>query len=281
MSDAPVQVEEIRLPGVDPRIRLFRAGEEVDTFVVLTRRLAVFVDTMATPGLMRQVVERVRPDLPGRAVVVLNTHADWDHVYGNSVFLTGGDLPGVIVASERTRDRLCGVGASEVLARQQRQEERFREVTLVPPHLTFPEHLTLEGGDLTLEVLPTPGHTDDHVSVWIPELRTLLAGDAAEFPFPHVSSGATLPGLRASLERLAALRPEVVLPCHGGTTDPHLLAWNLRYFGALEARPDLTYEAALAELGVGPGDVPAFYRPFHEDAVRATRELLASPPGRG
>lgn len=243
-------------------------------FVVLTQRLAVFVDTLSTPALMRQVIGQVRPDLGERAVVALNTHADWDHVYGNSEFLPGGALPGLIVASAATRNRLHGEEAARRLAAQQREDERFGEVRLVPPHLAFEDGMTLDGGDLTLEVFPTPGHTHDHVSVWIPELHTVLAGDAAEFPFPHVPDAAGLATLRRSLEAILALKPTFVLPCHGGTTTPELPAWNLRYFDRLEAQLDLTYAEALAELGVTPDAVPEFYRAFHEDAVRATRERL-------
>ncbi|GGM19862.1 MBL fold metallo-hydrolase [Deinococcus aerophilus] len=294
MSAPPADVEEVRPPGVDPRIRVFHAGEEVDTFVVLTRRFAVFIDTMSTPALMRQVIERVRPALQGRPVLVVNTHADWDHVYGNQLFAAGGELPGLIVGSFRTRQRLLDPAASGRLAAQQAEDRRFEEVRLVPPEVVFTEGLTLDGGDLTLELIPTPGHTPDHCSVWIPELRTLLAGDAAEFPFPSVQSGETLEQVRNSLRRLVALDPAVVLPCHGGTTDPALLEHNLTYFRVLrealqdsplaargaflsdgDLPPPLTYEHILAGLGASPSRVPTLYREFHLDAVRATLDEWA------
>ncbi|MDV6374802.1 hypothetical protein [Deinococcus arenicola] len=103
----PTHVQELRHPEVDPRIRWFRAGEEVDTFAVVTSRFLIFVDTMATPALMRQVIEAVRPDVAGRTVLVLNTHADWDHVYGNSLFNPERDLPGLLIASEATPGTAC------------------------------------------------------------------------------------------------------------------------------------------------------------------------------
>jgi len=296
MTLPPTRVEEILHPGVDPRIRLFRAGEEIDTLVVSTRRFMVFVDTMSTPTLMRQITEVMRPSLNGRAVLVLNTHADWDHVYGNSLFVPGGQLPAPILGSRWTRERLLSVPALERLRSQQQEQPRFGEVTLVPPDLTFEDGFTLHGGDLTLELLHTPGHTPDHFSVWIPELRTVLAGDAAEYPFPSVRDGRALPQVRASLERLAGLRAEVVLPCHGGTTSPDLPAQNLAYFRTLSERlatlpdpaewlnrPDeaavqlnLSYEETLERLGSDADHVPAFYRGFHTDALRATLEELNS-----
>lgn len=160
--------------------------------------------------------------------------------------------------------------------------------------MVFTEGLTLDGGDLTLDLIPTPGHTPDHCSVWIPELRTLLAGDAAEFPFPSVQSGETLQQVQDSLLRLSALDPAMVLPCHGGTTGPALLGHNLAYFRALrealrdsplaargaslsdgDLPPPLTYEHILAGLGTSPPRVPEFYREFHLDAVRATLDEWA------
>jgi glyoxylase-like metal-dependent hydrolase (beta-lactamase superfamily II) len=283
---SPQTIQEFHHPGLDPRIRCFRAGEEVDTFVVVTERLLVYVDTMSTPELMRQVVEAASADVGARQVMVLNTHADWDHVYGNSIF-GGREQPGLIVASEATAARLHSDEARAVLAHQQEQDARFSSVTLTPPHLTFPSTLTLDGGDLTLHLFPTPGHRADHVSVWIPEVRTLLAGDAAEYPWPCIGTYSDLDAMRASLERMIELDPAFVLPCHGGTSSPDLTARNLAYLdrlatlvklGPAEA-PALTYEAALAWLGTTPDAVPSFYRDFHQDAVEATQRWLASREG--
>ncbi|MGH2486667.1 MAG: hypothetical protein ACRDHE_11700, partial [Ktedonobacterales bacterium] len=151
-----------------------------------------------------------------------------------------------------------------------------------------------------------------HVSVWIPALRLLLAGDAAERPFPYVGDPTGLPALRRSLRALAALAPATVIPCHGGPTDAGLLARNLAYFDDLERRaraalsgsalpPDwreredppellgLPYEAALSAQSIAPESVPELwgYRRFHLLACRAAlldvagREEArdASPPG--
>ncbi|MFC4456147.1 MBL fold metallo-hydrolase [Deinococcus sonorensis] len=295
MSAGPVAIEELQYPDVDARIRIFQAGDEVTTFAVMTQRFAMLIDTMATPALMRQVLGRVQPALDGRPVLVINTHADWDHVYGNRVFAPDGDHPALIIGHALTGDRLRSPAARERLEAQQAEDNRFAEVTLVPPDLVFTDTLTLHGGDLTLELVPTPGHTPDHCSVWIPELGTLLAGDAAEFPFPSVRGGATLAQVRASLQHLQSFHATVVLPCHGGTTGPELLEQNLAYFRRLRAElasepgfadraaltelalpPGLTYRAVLQDLGTTPERVPAFYRGFHLEAVQATLEELRS-----
>jgi len=297
------RVSEVSLDGVDRRLRMFRAGHEVDTFVLLTRRYAVAVDTMSTPEEMTAVMELVRDGLAGRQLLVVNTHADYDHAWGNAVFATpDGAYPAPIIAHRHVAERLRDPAMERYLRQRQQAEPRYAAVRLIPPTVTFSDRLRIDGGDLTLELIPTPGHTDDHVAVWIPELRLLLAGDAAEQPIPYVNAPSDLPTLRASIRLLAALDPATVIPCHGGTTDPGLLARNLAYFDLLdrtvgsaaaegrvprdwatrENLPDalgLPYEEALRAVGIDPATVsePDFYRASHLRAVRAVVANLSPP----
>ncbi|HEU5367055.1 MAG TPA: hypothetical protein VFU69_01270, partial [Ktedonobacterales bacterium] len=136
-------------------------------------------------------------------------------------------------------------------------------------------------------------HTEDHIAIWIPELRLVLAGDAVEYPFPSVEEAETLPILRRSLERLAALNAAMVIPCHGGTTEAALITRNLAYFDEIERHarsalasglvsPDwreradsdemigLPYATALQYVGANPAATADLYRSFHLAAVRAT-----------
>lgn len=287
-----ITLSEIPNRGWDARVRVFRAGDEVDTAVVMTERFVVVVDTMATPELAAEIGNRVREALAGRQLLVVNTHADWDHCWGNAAFAFGGPFPAPLIAHELARERLLGEEARRELAEKRREQPRFASVRLFAPDITFAAGLRIAGGDLTLELLPTPGHTPDHVSVWLPEARVLLAGDAAEHPFPYVGEAAALSTLRSSLRRLAALAPTTVIPCHGGPSDAGLIARNLAYFDDLERRarkalaasaiPDdwrqrddvpallgVPYESALHAQGATPDTVPAFYREFHARACRA------------
>jgi glyoxylase-like metal-dependent hydrolase (beta-lactamase superfamily II) len=99
----------------------------------------------------------------------------------------------------------------------------------------FDKTLVIEGDDLTLELFATPGHTVDHLSVYIPQCRTLLAADAAEFPFPMARTAEGLPALRRSLSRLAALEAQTILYCHAPVDmGPPLIEENIAYFDRLE-----------------------------------------------
>ncbi|HLW01721.1 MAG TPA: MBL fold metallo-hydrolase [Ktedonobacterales bacterium] len=286
---------EVPNKGWDERLRLFKAGDEVDTSVLVTARYVVIIDTMATPELAQAILESVQPSLEGRQLLVINTHADYDHCWGNAIF-AGPDAVYLapIIAHEQARRRLQSDEARRYLAPRQQAGARFANVQLVAPTITFTDSLRIDGGDLTLELIPTPGHTSDHIAVWVPELSLLLAGDAAEHPFPYVEEAQTLPILRHSLERMAALNAATVIPCHGGTTDPALLTRNIAYFEAVEhharsalasglvptdwhEREDiaevvgLPYEQALEDVEADPAyNEDDMYRSFHRAAVRAT-----------
>lgn len=296
------RLTEVANSGWDSRLRLFRAGDEVDTAALVTERYVIIIDTMATPELAADIMALLRPALAGRQLLVINTHADFDHCWGNAVFAApDGAYPAPIIAHEQARRRLRSDEARQSLAQRQQAAARFANVRLVAPTITFTESLRIEGGDLSLELIPTPGHTVDHIAVWIPELRLLLVGDAAEQPFPYVEAAETLPILRRSLERMAALNPTTVIPCHGGTTDPALITRNLAYFDEVERRvrralasglvaPDWReradiadmigwpFEQALADVGADPAyNEDDMYRTFHRAAVRATLTHLQAP----
>ena len=300
-QEQPLSLAAVPNGGWDERVHLFRAGDEVDTCVVVTQRYLVLVDTMSTPELAAAIMDAMQSSLAGRQLVVVNTHAHYDHCWGNALFATpGGRYPAPIIAHEQMRRLMQKDGAATHLAEQQEESARYANVQLIEPTITFRDDLFIDGGDLTLRLLHTPGHAADHLVILIPELLLLLAGDAAEHPFPALESAETLPSLRASLERMATLSAETVIPCHGGTTDPALITRNMAYFDAVERRvrsalaagsvpPDwreradlpaligFAFEEAAQQAGANPERVPAFYRGFHLAAVRATLASLQAP----
>ncbi len=226
--------------GWDGRVLVVRCGALVDAFIVVGARYVVLVDTLINPRTAAALLDIAREYLRGgRQLLVVNTHADWDHCWGNQIFDGPGALhPAPIVASRRCAEQFRAPEAASFLKEMQgREPARFGEVRLAPPAVLFDERLAIDGGDLTLELFATPGHSPDHVAIVIPEIGLLLAGDAAEAPFPFARSAETLPALRDSLARMAALAPARALYCHAPVTvGPRLLRDNIAYFDALEAR---------------------------------------------
>lgn len=253
------ELQLIENQGWDERILVCRNGRLVDTFIVVTGRFVVLVDTVINPQTAAQMLEYARPYLTnGRQLLVINTHADYDHCWGNQLFAgdtapsTGSGQavhPAPIIGSHLSPPKFQQPEAKTYLAKMQQLEpEVFGEVVLTPPTLLIQDRFVIDGGDLTLELLPTPGHTDDHYSVFIPEIATLLAADAAELPYPMARTPDGLPPMRESLAKLAALPAETVLYCHAPVTSGRqLLLDNIAYFNAIEA----ACRAALAR-GIAP-----------------------------
>jgi glyoxylase-like metal-dependent hydrolase (beta-lactamase superfamily II) len=267
--DWPTEVVEAPVPGLDPRVRRFRLGDEVDVYVLVTDRLLVVVDTLSTPADARQLRAAIEPLLDGRRLVVVNTHADWDHAWGNQVFADA-----LVVASRACAERLAGADFTAAMTQMRAEMPgRFDEVVATVPDLAVDGTFALDGGDLVIELVPTPGHTVDHLSLHLPALGVLLAADAAEWPWPHVPDGPGLVEARASLVRLQGLAPAVVLPCHGGEHGPELLAANIAYLDAVVADPEMTLEAAAAMAGTTAAALPELYVAFHRDACAAGAAL--------
>lgn len=300
MTDAPAtppdHVEVVPNTGWDERIIVCRCAPTVDVFIVVTQRYVVLVDTLLNPQTAAELLEIARPHLTqGRHLLAINTHDHWDHAWGNQVF-DGPDAlhPAPIIATRRSAARLRHDFLAEM---QQREPGRFDAVRLVPPNVLFDDTLTIDGGDLTLELFPTPGHAPDHVAIFIPQIRTLLAADAAEFPFPFPENAQALPALRESLARMVALEPQVALYCHASVSSgPDLLRQNIAYFDTLEARCRAALErgvpvqlapeedvAALVSFPFAealPPDLdaaklPDFYAKGHAASIRMMLEWLA------
>jgi len=285
--------------GWDERILVCRCGPLVDVFIVVAERYVVLIDTLINSRTATALLEIAREHLAGQRLLVVNTHADWDHAWGNHVFDgPGAHYPAPIIASRRCAERLRAPEAAQKLAELRASAPgRFDDVRLTPPTVLFEERLAIDGGDLTLELFATPGHKPDHISIYIPEIRTLLPGDAAELPFPFVESATTLPVMRDSLARMAALDPASALYCHAPVSSgPAVLQRNMAYFDAIEQRcrealargapsrpsADADVEALVAfpYAEAVPSDMDAtalasFYRPGHQAAIRAMLEHLA------
>lgn len=97
-----------------------------------------------------------------------------------------------------------------------------------------------------LEILPTPGHSEDHVSIWDPRSESAFGGDLflgvkACTSHSYEDPYATL----ASIRRIAELRPKRFFDAHrGAIRDPvgALAAkgeWLARTIGEIERRIDL------------------------------------------
>jgi glyoxylase-like metal-dependent hydrolase (beta-lactamase superfamily II) len=173
---------------------------------------AMAVDTGTTPG------DAARAEALARALgrdltAVLYTHHHYDHVLGGR----GGSV-GTVLAHARfpaafdgARDQIAAhAGVAP------RGEDGLDGIVHAPdilldpcPRLALPE--------FGIEVIASPGHCGDHVSVLVPDDDVLITADAVvtAIPpaFPSLSSSDT--DWLATLDRLSGLAAGTLLPGHG------------------------------------------------------------------
>jgi glyoxylase-like metal-dependent hydrolase (beta-lactamase superfamily II) len=228
----------------DPRVRVFRRtlsgldgfeSMEVDAYLILGEQYAFLLDTLLCPADVACMLSLCAPDIGQRQLLCINSHADWDHAWGNGYFHHQLAVP--ILAHDYCRQRLLSAEAGQKLREYQARFPLLRDVTLCPPSLTFSERLTLIDGELCIELLHAPGHCLDQIVAWLPSIGLLLAFDAVESPLPAIADAASAPLMLATLQRLAALQARSVLCSHGQTSNsPALIAENLAYLREIERR---------------------------------------------
>ena len=194
-------------------IALYEPGqfEEVISFLVLGSERALLFDSGMGIGDIRAEVEALT-ELP---VIVLNSHTHYDHTGGNWQFATlwGRDTP-------YSRERMAGLGHSEVA-------EAVSEGWIwkpLPPGFDrdsyrlrpwqfdrfVDEGLQIDLGGVSLEVIYSPGHSPDSISLLDRHNRLLFTGDTFYLAplYMHIEGG-SFNDYRASASKLAALSPEV------------------------------------------------------------------------
>ena len=180
----------------------------------------VVIDALGSAALAHELIEAIRrlTTQPIRYVIVTHYHAD--HIYGLQAFKAAG---ATILAQRDGREYLNSDTA-------QRRLEASRQ-QLAP---WIDENTRLVGADRWLDAEETrlqvgsfefvirhvgPAHTPEDLVVFVPKAGVLFAGDLVfRGRIPFVGQADSQNWI-ASLARLIALRPRLMVPGHGPASD--------------------------------------------------------------
>lgn len=187
--------------------------------------------------------------------------------------------PGHVVVSHAHSDHITGVGA--LAARW--PETEFSKFPWPDRDSKHPVtwHSLADGqmilaGDTELEVILTPGHAPDHVTLWHAPTKTLLSADlvtAGTTVAVLAMQGGSLSQYLDSLRRVLDLAPVRLLPAHGDPIDdPGTLI--RRYIDHRRLRERQVLAALEAGVGSVDGIVERIYVGLSDPLVRMARESV-------
>ena len=227
-------------------------GLDGNSVVIVSGDGVLVFDSNGTPAAARAVLAEIRKLTPKPVRFLVNSHWHWDHWYGAEVYREA--FPGLtVITHEATRRLMAGPaiafnqpGLDEqlpghirqveaALARAQAETPPSSRVPALERHLatdrafleakrgfhptladlTFTDSLTLHLGERTVQVLHydraiTPGD----VLLYLPDQRLVVTGDLLINPITFALFSYPT-GWIATLHRIAALEPRVLVPGHG------------------------------------------------------------------
>ncbi len=175
--------------------------------IIFGARRALAIDTGTYPEEGQEMVDFIRAQGRAPDLLVL-THGHGDHVLGSAPF-KGAEVVAHDLCAAEMRRLLPSVA--------ERKHISFEDLSaqIVWPTITFNDELTLDLGDKTVWLFPTPGHSQDGISVYVRQDKLLVAGDSVVTSIvPAIGNGDSRT-LQASLTKLMTLDIEIMVPGHG------------------------------------------------------------------
>jgi glyoxylase-like metal-dependent hydrolase (beta-lactamase superfamily II) len=219
------------------------------------------VDTGADPFEADELLGRIAARFAAPVRWVVNTHAHFDHTFGNQAFgpdsATDAEIHGHAGIPAHF-ERFEGPRLAAWRADPDREPgRRWHDVRLVAPTHPVERMTRLDLGDRVVELRPQPpAHTDTDLVLFVPDVRVWIVGDLVEESGPPMYGSGCYPlDWPAVVEGLVAgMRAgDIVVPGHGRIVD--------RAFAARQA----------AELS----EIARRFREAH-DAGRSAAEALAA-----
>lgn len=254
---------------------------------------ALLVDTFFDLPRTRALLDA----LPVRPTVVVNTHFNGDHCWGNELV---ADAP--IVSHAMCREQLVNGPTPDFLAgilagdsggdptveylQQAMAPFDFTGITLTPPTETFDAERTVDvGGRHVVLRHYGPAHTLGDCVAWVPDERVLFTGDLAFYRVCPLVWDGTVTTWLAALDDMLSLDPAVVVPGHGPVAGPEALTELVGYFRALGDQGRALHDAgmpveeAYTRLDLGPYTTWVDFERTALNLLAVYKELDGEEPG--
>jgi len=190
------------------------------------------VDSGADPVEGAEILADVTARFARPVVALVNTHAHFDHTFGNQVFGPGSATDAAIHGHAATARHFERYEGPRVAAWREdhalEPDRRWEDLRLVPPTHPIATATTLDlGGRLVVLRPQSPAHTDTDLVLLLPEERVWVVGDLIEESGPPMYGSGCYPldwpGVLDALgDELEA--GDLVVPGHGSVVRREFVA---------------------------------------------------------
>ena len=219
---------------------------------------SLLVDTLFDLRLTREMLEEMAPITSSSPIdALVNTHANGDHCWGNSLVPTRTEIY-ASVAAAREMEELPPAVLRQMLqadlgpdvnefARKAFGQFRFDDVELRPPTKTFRQRLTLDVGGRKAELIDVgPAHTAGDVLVVLPDARVAFAGDILFIGGTPIIWAGPVGNWIAACDLLCEMDIDVIVPDHGPVTDAEGVRGMKRYLEFVRDETRRRFDAGMS-----------------------------------
>jgi len=214
-STGDLSEKNISFAEIGRDLYAFTAEGDPNSGVIIGDDGVIVVDAQATPLMAKLVIERVRQvtDKPIKYVVLSHYHAV--RVLGATAYAANE-----ILASEACRAMIAERGQEDWASEYARFPRLFRAAESIPgltwPSMTFRHKITLYLGKRRVELCQIGrAHTAGDIIAVVPDANVVFSGDIVEYKSACYCGDAHFTDWPATLERLAQLRADALVPGRG------------------------------------------------------------------
>jgi glyoxylase-like metal-dependent hydrolase (beta-lactamase superfamily II) len=206
--------------------------------LVVGDRAILVVDTGLGPRNGAQVAALARQlGAPARRLYLVTTHFHPEHDLGAQAFPADTQM---IRSTDQQKDIAeFGLQLAQVFAQRSAVNAQLLEgVQFRPADIVFEGEHRLDLGGVAVRILAMgANHTRGDTAIWVEGERVLFSGDVAMRPQPAFASPySNLAHWLASLDRLQALGPALIVPSHGPTGGVELIEGYRAYLAEIRER---------------------------------------------
>jgi len=190
--------------------------------------------------------------------VLVNSHADGDHTYGNQLVEGARIVASAATAAEFFVDRpgrireiienadSLGEGAQYIRANMGPDKFDFSNLSPIPPTETYEKELSLKVGDKDVRLFNVgPAHTAGDTLVYSVQDKVIYTGDLLFMDgHPAIWAG-SIEGWIAACDLMLSLDADVIVPGHGALTDKAGVKIFRDYLNMVHHESRLRFEAGM------------------------------------